>query len=223
MIISKDTSSLEERVYGELEEALLSGEFKSGEALTELSLSEKLGVSRTPVRSAIHRLAEEGLIAITPNRGAVVIGVTEQDLIDIYKIRIRLEGLAAAMAATKMTDEEKKALAESVELAEFYIQKNDTEKLKELDTSFHGAIYRASGSRILCKILSELHRNIKAYRKLSLTVPGRLEKSVEEHREITDAILRSDAEEADRLTSLHVERALANLLIATKTGDTEEN
>ena len=97
------------------------------------------------------------------------------------------------------------------------------EKLKELDTSFHGAIYRASGSRILCKILSELHRNIKAYRKLSLTVPGRLEKSVEEHREITDAILRSDAEEADRLTSLHVERALANLLIATKTGDTEEN
>ena len=217
MIISKDTSSLEERVYGELEEAILSGEFKSGEALTELSLSEKLGVSRTPVRSAIHRLAEEGLIAITPNRGAVVIGVTEQDLIDIYKIRIRLEGLAAAMAATKMTDEEKKALAE------FYIQKNDTEKLKELDTSFHGAIYRASGSRILCKILSELHRNIKAYRKLSLTVPGRLEKSVEEHREITDAILRSDAEEADRLTSLHVERALANLLIATKTGDTEEN
>ena len=210
MIISKDTSSLEERVYGELEEAILSGEFKSGEALTELSLSEKLGVSRTPVRSAIHRLAEEGLIAITPNRGAVVIGVTEQDLIDIYKIRIRLEGLAAAMAATKMTDEEKKALAESVELAEFYIQKNDTEKLKELDTSFHGAIYRASGSRILCKILSELHRNIKAYRKLSLTVPGRLEKSVEEHR-------------ADRLTSLHVERALANLLIATKTGDTEEN
>jgi len=127
------------------------------------------------------------------------------------------------MAATKMTDEEKKTLAESVELAEFYIQKNDTEKLKELDTSFHGAIYRASGSRILCKILSELHRNIKAYRKLSLTVPGRLEKSVEEHREITDAILRSDAEEADRLTSLHVERALANLLIATKTGDTEEN
>ena len=101
MIISKDTSSLEERVYGELEEAILSGEFKSGEALTELSLSEKLGVSRTPVRSAIHRLAEEGLIAITPNRGAVVIGVTEQDLIDIYKIRIRLEGLAAAMAATK--------------------------------------------------------------------------------------------------------------------------
>ena len=127
------------------------------------------------------------------------------------------------MAATKMTDEEKKALAESVELAEFYIQKNDTEKLKELDTSFHGEIYRSSGSRILCKILSELHRNIKAYRKLSLTVPGRLEKSVEEHREITDAILRSDAEEADRLTSLHVERALANLLIATKTGDTEEN
>ena len=223
MIVSKDTSSLEERVYGELEEAILSGELKSGEALTELSLSEKLGVSRTPVRSAIHRLAEEGLVSITPNRGAVVIGVTEHDLIDIYKIRIRLEGLAAAMAAEKMTDDEKKSLSESVELAEFYIKKNEAEELKELDTSFHAAIYRASGSRILCKILSELHRNIKAYRKLSLTVPGRLEKSVEEHREITDAILRSDATEADKLTSLHVERALANLLIATNADDKEEN
>ena len=149
--------------------------------------------------------------------------MTEHDLIDIYKIRIRLEGLAAAMAAEKMTDDEKKSLSESVELAEFYIKKNDAEKLKELDTSFHAAIYQASGSRILCKILSELHRNIKAYRKLSLTVPGRLEKSVEEHREITDAILRSDATEADKLTSLHVERALANLLIATKADDKEEN
>ena len=140
--------------------------------------------------------------------------MTKEDLIDVYRIRMRLEGLASAMAAEKMTPEEKEALAESVELSEFYLQKKDTEHLKELDTTFHDAIYKASGSRILYRILSELHRNIKAYRKLSLTVPGRLEKSVEEHREILDAILRGDTDAADRLTSAHVERALSNMLTA---------
>jgi len=214
MIMNKDTISLEEWVYAKLEEEILSGALTRGDPLTELSLSERLGVSRTPVRGALHRLAEEGLIEIAPNRGAVVIGVTKDDLIDIYHIRMRLEGLAAAMAAVKMTEEEKKSLTDAVELSEFYIGKQDAEHLKELDTTFHGTIYQASGSRTLCKILSELHRNIKAYRKLSLTVPGRLEKSVEEHREILDAILRSDAEAADHLTSAHVERALANMLTA---------
>lgn len=214
MIMNKETASLEAKVYAELEEAILADELKKGEALTELGVSEKLGVSRTPVRGALHRLAEEGLVEIAPNRGAVVIGVTKEDLIDIYRIRMRLEGLASSLATGNMAPEEKKSLAESVELAEFYLQKKDTERLKELDTTFHGAIYKASGSRILCRILSELHRNIKAYRKLSLTVPGRLEKSVEEHREILDAILKGDADAADRLTSAHVERALSNMLTA---------
>lgn len=216
MIINKDIASLEERVYTALEEAILSGELKKGEALTELSVSEKLGVSRTPVRGALHRLAEEGLIEVSPNRAAVVVGVTTDDLVDIYRIRMRLEGLAAAMAAVKISPEGEKALSESAELSEFYLQKQDPEHLKELDTTFHGEIYRACGSRILCKILSELHRNIKAYRKLSLTVPGRLEKSVEEHREILDAILRHDADAAERLTSEHVEHALSNMLLALK-------
>ena len=108
MIINRDTASLEAKVYTELEEAILADELKKGEALTELGISEKLGVSRTPVRGALHRLAEEGLIEIAPNRGAVVVGVTKEDLIDVYRIRMRLEGLASAMAAEKMTPEERK-------------------------------------------------------------------------------------------------------------------
>ena len=103
-----------------------------------------------------------------------------------------------------------------MELAEFYIQKNDTEHLKELDTAFHSIIYRASGNRMLCKTLSELHRNITSYRKLSLTVPGRLERSVGEHREILEAIEAGDAEMADRLTSAHIAAALENMLAATE-------
>lgn len=216
-MISKGTASLEARVYSELQDAILIGTFKKGEALTELSLSEKLGVSRTPVRGALSRLSDDGLVELIPNRGAVVVGITKDDLIDIYRIRMRLEGLASSMAAEKITEKEKKELIETVELSEFYIMKHDGEHIKELDTQFHQTIYRACGSRMLEKVLSDLHRNIKAYRKVSLTSPGRAEKSAEEHREILRAILRGDSVEADRLTSLHVEHALTNMLTAIET------
>ena len=216
MIIDNKTASLEEQVTATLESEILTGKLASGTALTEQSLSVRLGVSRTPIRAALHTLAEEGLINLIPNRGAVVVGVTREDLIDIYKIRMRLEGLASALAAERISPEEIGTLRESVELAEFYISKNDTEHLKELDTQFHAIIYRASGNRMLNKTLSELHRNITSYRKMSLAVPGRLEKSVGEHREILAAIEAKDTERADKLTSEHVAAALENML---KTAD----
>ena len=127
---------------------------------------------------------------------------------------MRLEGLASLIAASKITDEGLAELLESVELSEFYIKKNNTEKLKELDSEFHQTIYKATQNGPLCKTLSELHRKIKAYRKLSLTVPGRLERSVAEHREIYESIASGNGELADTLTSLHVKRALDNMLSA---------
>ena len=90
------------------------------------------------------------------------------------------------------------------------------EHLKELDTEFHSIIYRASGNRMLNKTLSELHRNITSYRKMSLAVPGRLERSAREHREIFEAIEARDAERADRLTSEHIAAALENMLITVE-------
>ena len=212
MIVDLKSPSLEEMVYSRLEEEILSGELSSGCALGEIALAKRLGVSRTPIRSAIHRLAEEGLVEVVPNKGATVIGINTADLIDIYRIRKRLEGLASSLAAERITDEELDKLTEAVELAEFYIKKNDTEHIKELDTVFHSIIYKASGSRFLSRTLSELHRKIKSYRKRSLSVPGRLEKSEEEHREILEAIRARNAEMADKLTSLHVQRALDNML-----------
>lgn len=211
MIVSGRASSLEELTYERLESDILDGVYKKGEALTELALCARLGVSRTPVRSALHRLAEDGLIEIIPNRGAVVVGVTAEDLISTYKIRMRLEGLASSLAAVNITEAELRALTESIELSEYYIKKSDAEHLKELDTEFHSIIYGASGSRMLCKILSDLHKNIKSYRKLSLTVPGRLEASQREHAEILAAIREGNADLADELTSRHIERAMDNI------------
>jgi DNA-binding GntR family transcriptional regulator len=214
MIVDGLSASLEEKVFLTLEEEILAGELEKGDSLTEIALSKRLGVSRTPIRGALHRLKEDGLVEIAPNKGAVVLGVDKDDLIDIYKVRNRLEGLASASAAKSISKEDLEKLRESVELSEFYISRGDTEKVKELDTAFHQMIYKSSGNRQLESILTELHRKIKTYRKLSLSVSGRIEKSIAEHREILRAIENGDAALADALTSRHIERALENLVIA---------
>lgn len=217
MKIEKRFLSLEEQVFAELEEEILTGRLERGAPLGEIALSERLGVSRTPIRSAIRRLAEDGLVEIIANKGAVVVGVTKEDLVDIYRIRVRLEGLASSLAAEKIDEEGLREVRESVELSEFYLKAfrgKDVDRLKELDSQFHETIYKAAGNRMLCRTLSELHRKIKVYREISLSVPGRLESSVIEHKEILRAIEAGNSIEADRLTSLHIERALENLLTA---------
>ena len=212
MIIDEKTRSLEDHVYERLEEDILTGLYKRGEPLTEMTISKRFNISRTPVRSAIHRLAEEGLVKLSPNKGAVVTGISQDDIIDIYKIRMRLDGLAAAMAAEKMSDEDIERLRESVELSEFYSKRKDAEHQKELDTAFHALIYTATGSRMLAGILSELHKKAKLYRKISLGVESRAEKSINEHREILEAIEHRDPAAAERLTQNHVKKALSGIL-----------
>ena len=216
MIVDKYSLTLEDQVYTRLEEDILSARIESGVQLTDLSLTKKLGVSRTPVRAALHRLAEEGLVSVTPNKGAVVIGVSREDLISTYEIRTRLEGLASRLAAQNITPEELDELREALELQEFYISRRDTDHLRELDTKFHYVIYKASGNRPLLKILGDLHKNIRMYRKRSLSVPGRLEESVREHRNIYEAIAKGDADAADELTSRHITCALHNILSGEK-------
>ena len=210
MTVNANSISLEERVYLLLEEEILSGKLARGEQLREIALSEKLEVSRTPIRGALHRLAEEGLVELQTNKGATVIGITSDDIKDIYAVRMRLEGLAARLAATRMSDEDRSHLNEITELSEFYLKRGDDAKRSELDSEFHNTIFRASGSRHLNKILSDLHKNIKAYRRLSLKNTDRAEKSILEHKEILEAILKRDADEAERLTSIHVVQALLN-------------
>ena len=209
-MIDTASSSLEERVYQALEEEILSGRLQRGEQLREIAIAERLKVSRTPVRGALHRLAEDGLVTLSANKGATVVGITDADIEDIYAIRMRLEGLAAKLAAERMSEAEREELRSCYELSEFYMAKKNDARCGELDSEFHSIIFKASGSRHLCKILSDLHKNIKAYRRLSLSVPERAEKSIMEHRDILEAILSGNADEAERKSSLHIRNALLN-------------
>lgn len=212
-------ASLQGRVFEEIERAILSGEYKPGEGLTELRLSTELGVSRTPVREALRQLELEGLIRIIPNKGAVVVGVTEKDIDDIYIIRMRIEDLAVRWASEQMTGEESKELLDLVELQEFYVQKGDVERVCELDGSFHEAIYRFSRSKPLEHTLSGFHHYIRHARSASFGAFDRAAVSVKEHREIALALQAGDADRAAELMVRHIVNAKQNLLRALAQGE----
>lgn len=206
----KESGSLRARVFAALEQAIINGEYKEGDSMNEIKLSQQLGVSRTPVREALMQLELEGLVETIQNKGAVVVGVSPRDIEDIYAIRMHLEGFAAELAAKNMDDRKAFDLSKIVDLQEFYITKQDTEAIRKLDADFHNAIYDATDNRSLCSLLTNFHNQIQRGRGLSLKVSGRSEKSVMEHRAIADAIVAHDAELAGRLMYDHINNALKN-------------
>ncbi|RGY99453.1 GntR family transcriptional regulator [Clostridium sp. AM58-1XD] len=163
-VIQEKGAPLAEQVFMVLEEEILQGKIKPGDVITELKLSKTLGVSRTPIREALQRLEQENLVEIRPNRGAVILGITKDDLEVIYDMRIRLEGLAAKEAAKAITQEQLKDMKEVLDLQEFYVEKNDPEEQEAFDSRFHEMVYEFSGKRLLYEVLKTLHHRITRYR-----------------------------------------------------------
>lgn len=209
-MIDHKTVSLADQVFEHLENDILSGKYQRGEVLTETKLSAELGVSRTPIREALRRLEQEHIIEES-GKGSVVIGITENDVDDIFLIRERLEGLAASEAAKKITKERLDALREAVELQEFYLEKHDAEQIKHMDNRFHEMLYKASGSTTFYDILVPLHKKVQKYRKASVERQSRAVTSVCEHQAIYAAIAAGDSESAERLTREHVHNAYLHI------------
>ena len=204
------TLSLADRVFERLERAILTGEYKRGEVLTELALTESLGVSRTPIREALLRLEDENLVEAS-GRGVVVLGITDEDILDIYAIRERIEGLAASLAAKRRTKEKLARLSETVVLQEYYVNRADADHIKSQDSEFHEMVYRLSGSRTLYDTLLLLHRKVQKYRRSSVQNNSRAEASLLEHKRIYEAIANGDAEAAERAMCEHVRNAAAHI------------
>jgi DNA-binding GntR family transcriptional regulator len=204
--------SLRTRVFKHLEEHIINGKIMPGESLIETKISEELGVSRTPVREAIRQLELEGLVKSFPNKGSVVLGVSTQDIEDIYSIRMLIEGLAAKWAAEKITSDEIDKLKDSVELSEFYNGKNNMDPLEGLDSKFHEIIYEACKSKPLKHMLATFHHYIQNARAVSLSAPGRARNAILEHRAILQAIQDHDSSGAEQLMYEHINNARINLI-----------
>lgn len=205
-MLDHKTVSLADQVFEHLENDILSGKYTRGEVLCESRLCTELGVSRTPIREALRRLEQEHLLEDT-QKGLVVIGITEKDLEDIFLIREQIEGLAASMAATHRTEEQLNELREVLELQEFYLNKHDAEHIKHMDNKFHSTLYKLSGSMAFYDTLVPLHKKVQKYRKASVEMHSRAMASVEEHRQIFEAIAAGDAQKAMEYSKQHVMRA----------------
>ena len=203
--------SLTSKIFNILRDDILNEKYKEGEKLIEAKLAEELGVSRTPVREALKQLELDGIVENIPNRGVIVKGITKQDIEDIFTIRIAIEGIAASWAAERITDEEIHSLKETFELMEFYAYKKDLEKVAEYNTRFHEAIYRATKSRYLEQVLRDFQYYMKKTRRRSLQVEGRVERALEEHREVLEAFIARDKERAQKTLSYHVNNSKKNV------------
>ncbi len=202
--------SLADQVFERLENDILIGKYKRGEILTEIMLSEALGVSRTPVREALRRLEQEHLIEET-SKGSKVLGITQEDLKDIYLIRQHIEGLAAYKTAQCITDEQLYELREILDLQEFYSNRGDAVYMKGIDHQFHEYIYRCSGSNVIYNTLNPLHNKVQKYRQVSVQNSIRATNSVEEHRAIFKAIEAHDAPLAQKTMTEHVINAYKSI------------
>ena len=205
------TASLADQVFEKLEDDIVYGVYKRGEMLTELKLAEALGVSRTPIREALRRLEQERLIE-DAGKGSVVLGITKDDLLDIMDIRQRIEGLASYYAAKNITQEGIDQLNHLTDLQEFYHSKGDINRLQAVDDEFHVAIYRLSHRNVIIDTLIPLHRKTRLYRKISMEDNERSPKTMLEHLEIAQAIIRGDSDQAKVLMKQHIENAKIHMM-----------
>ena len=205
------TASLADQVFEKLENDIIQGIYPKGEILTELKLVEQLGVSRTPIREALRRLEQERLIA-DAGKGSRVLGITEDDLLDIMNIRERIEGLAAYYATINMTDEGRAELSHIVDLQEFYFNKNDPDHLRQVDDEFHDAICRLSKRTVITDTLIPLHRKTRRFRRIAMEDRERTTLTTQEHRGIYEAIMAGDALLAKKLTKAHIANAKDHMI-----------
>jgi DNA-binding GntR family transcriptional regulator len=206
-------SSRGEYVRMKVREAIETGRYKPGERVRENDVAEWLNVSRTPVREAMRHLQAEGLLAFIPWRGVIVAELDRQQVLELYAMRETLEGLAARLAARFITKTELQILDDIINTAAACL--DDSEKLANLNRSFHQTIYAASHNRYLVQNLNSLRSSLALLRGTTFAVPGRAAAAHAEHGAIVDAIRRKDEQEAEKAARYHMlgaERARLRML-----------
>lgn len=197
-------TSLGDRAYARIKEAILSGDVEAGTSLAEPALARRLRISRTPVREALQRLARDGLVRIVPQRGALVTVLTSDDWRELFDLREVLEGLAARLAAERIPNTELADLRrEHAALAE----RNDAAATAEriaFGRRLHGAVMREAHSARLEQMVSLVAQQVQMLGDFQLTAEGRVDAAFEEHGSLIEALTRRDADASEELMRRHV-------------------
>ena len=198
---------MRDQVFEKLRKAIITGELEPGERLVERTLAEQLGVSRTPVREAIRMLELEGLITYLPKLGAVVAQVSNSEVLEIYRIRAVLEGLAARMAAENITPNATTKLMNKLKEIEKVAQQRDLTKLEQVHQQFNDTIYQAAGSPRLYDMITTLVDHILCYTKVGYSQPGRIMEATQEHRRLAEAIKGKNGALAEQVAREHIDNS----------------
>lgn len=202
--IQHSNLSLGNQAYQELKRIILQGQVPPGGKLNEGELASALGISRTPVREAMNRLEKEGLVEIFPQRGAFVVRLAEKDIYELFLIRENLEGLAAYLASQQMNEKNLLRLEACVQGFREPFGEKDVQRYAREDFRFHQMLIQFSGARRLMNLLSTLHDHIRIFRLTTRGVSARMQPSLEEHRQIIEALGRKQPEEAERKMRQHI-------------------
>lgn len=194
----------ETRVHTLLREAIITGGIQPGERLVERDLAEKFAASRTPVRAAIKRLAAEGLVDQSPNRGAVVKRLSIADTVQLLYVREALEAMACRLAAENGPRDAIARLLVIVDRMEKVTEASDFVSYYRLSGEFHALIHGAAANGPLSKLVDQVNIQVARFQFRNLLLAGRIPESVAEHREIAQAIAAGDADRAEAAIRRHI-------------------
>jgi DNA-binding GntR family transcriptional regulator len=197
--------TLREKILENIRDAIISGALKGGSRVSEPDLAERYGISRTPIREAFRQLESEGFLTVIPRRGAVVSEFSVKDVEEFYAIKSILEGYAAHRACEKLTAKELDRLqAINDRLAELAAH-NDIRTFFRIHNDFHDVFIKAADNEKLRELITSLVSRFQRLRLMSISLPGRMGISVQEHEKIIEAFRLKDAETAEMLVRKNAE------------------
>jgi DNA-binding GntR family transcriptional regulator len=190
----------QESVVDRLRHLILSRRLRPGERIVQSELAEQLGVSRTPIREALHQLSSDGLVRLSPNKGASVADFSLSELEDIYSVRIPLEGYAAYLTAQNITDEDLEQLEALLNQMKDVFRTGDRWHLLEVNREFYAVLYAiANRPRLYSLIMTHLDL-ADLYRRMAFTLDHHYRNTIESHEELVATLRQRDPESVERLT-----------------------
>ena len=204
----KNSTSVRERAYEFLKSSVLSGHFKPGERLTEEHLAKKLGVSRTPVREALHKLESEGLIKPLETRGFIVSRDSKDEVEELFELRAILEGYALRMISERISEEDLKQLDRLIAGAEDALRRKRMEEVFKWNTKFHDMLHGiVVDKKRLHRLLVNIRKYVLRYRRDTLQYPDGGKRAVDGHRKILLALRLKDPDLCERMMREHIQEA----------------
>lgn len=190
------------QVADAIRQRILSGEYAASTQLKQEHIATEFGVSRIPVREALHQLHSEGFVTLISHKGAVVSSVSFEEIMELYELRARIETWLLGLAIPRMTDAD---LAIARQFAQKFTEKgNQSEYCYESNWAFHDALYAPSGRKTTIEFVHRLHQDIERYTRMVTSLDGVQPKADREHRQLLDYCQEKDTLRAINLLEMHI-------------------